>query len=74
MRALNVARRDFLSRLFHQLGGQSPAHLHQLSVAFVRDRGIDGVGRANVEAGLHIGNRRRNGQAIQRLVAAMCNS
>jgi hypothetical protein len=40
---------------------------NQLSVAFVRDHGIHWVGRADVEAGLHIGDRRWNGQTIQHL-------
>ncbi len=58
---------QFLQRLVPPIRHQSPTHLHQLAVAFVRDDGIHWVGRADVEAGLHIGNRRRNGQPIQLL-------
>ena len=58
------ARGTFLQRVTAELRGH-----RDFSDCDVEHRcgGRPGVRRADVEAGLHIGNRRRNGQTIQRL-------
>ena len=58
---------QILERLGPPERHQAPTHLDELVHTAIRHHDIDGVGWADVEAGLEVRNRRRNRQTVQRV-------